>query len=559
MTLTRRWLAASILLVACDLGTAQDAGAPGPRNVRDFGAVGGGRQLDTRAIQAAIDAAAAAGGGTVYFPAGVYLSGTIYLKDHVRLDLETGATLLGSTDVRDYPFHRCGFASRVDRYNGRALIWSEGRHDLAITGHGTIDGQGAQFRDRQPTPEQYRETTSVFAGTGRYRPSEPFIDRPFLIRLIGCREILVENVELRCSAMWMQHYQNCEFVTLRGVRVFNHGCRNNDMVDIDGCRNVVITGCFADTDDDALTLKSTAGTLTENVMVSNCVVRSHCSAIKAGTESSGGFHNVTITNCVIRPSAVTEVRCGRPEGLAGVALEVVDGGSLDGVTVSNLSIEKTSTPVFLRLGNRARPYREDGPKPPVGTFRNVVIDNVVARGAGKTGCSIVGIPGHAIENVTLSNIKIRFDGGGTREQAQAQVPELESQYPEGTMFGTLPAHAFFCRHVDGLTLRDVDCGWDRPDLRPALVCEDVQNLRLDGLCAAAADGGCGQMLLRDTHDALITGCRPPSSEMFLRLEGPSARISVLANDLSRVRTPFTLDAATPPTALHAEFNRLPEK
>lgn len=142
--------------------------------------------------------------------------------------------------------------------------------------------------------------------------------------------------------------------------------------------------------------------------------------------------------------------------MGGIALETVDGGSLDGVTISNVTIEETSSPIFLRLGSRARPHKPDQPKPPVATFRNVIIDNVVARSAGSTGCSIVGIPGHRIENVTISNVKISFDGGGTKEQAAAQVPELENKYPESTMFGVLPAYGFFCRHVDGLTFRDVD-------------------------------------------------------------------------------------------------------
>jgi polygalacturonase len=474
--LSRTFFHFSILLVACSICSAQTGNQRSPYNARDFGAVGDGKTLDTKTIQAAIDTCASKGGGTVYFPAGVYLSGTIYLKNHIRLDLDANAIILGSTRVEDYPFMMCGYPSRVDRYNGRALIWGEGLHDIAITGHGTIDGQGAQFKDNQPTPKEYTKLVGIFEGAGRYRPNAIFIDRPFLIRLISCHNILVENVALRNSAMWMQLYQNCEFVMIRGLNIFNHGCRNNDMIDIDGSRNVVITDCFADTDDDALTLKSTAGTPTENVVVSNCVIRSHCNAIKAGTESSGGVKNITITNCIVQPSMVAEVLAGRREGLGGIALEVVDGGSLDGVTISNVTIEETSAPIFMRLGNRGRPYKEKMPAQPVGTFRNVVLSNIIARSAGKTGCSIVGIPGHRIENVTLSNIKISFDGGGTKKQAAGPVQELENKYPESTMFGVLPAYGFFCRHVDGLTFRDVDLGYEAADRRPALICDDMHYL-----------------------------------------------------------------------------------
>jgi polygalacturonase len=555
-SLSRMFFHFSILLVACSICSAQTRNQGSPYNARDFGAVGDGKTLDTEAVQAAIDACASKGGGTVYFPAGTYLSGTIYLRDHIRLDLDTNAVILGSPRVEDYPFMMCGFPSRVDRYNGRALIWGEGLHDIAITGHGTIDGQGAQFKDNRPTPKEYTKLVGIFDGTGRYRPNEIFINRPFLIRLISCRNILVENVALRNSAMWMQLYQNCEFVTIRGLNIFNHGCRNNDMIDIDGSRNVVITGCFADTDDDALTLKSTAGAPTENVVVSNCVVRSHCNAIKAGTESSGGFKNITITNCVVQPSTVAEVLAGRREGLGGIVLEVVDGGSLDGVTISNVTIGETSAPIFMRLGNRGRPYKEKMPAQPVGTFRNVVINNVVAGSAGKTGCSIVGIPGHRIENVTLSNIKINFDGGGTKKQAAGQVPELEKKYPESTMFGVLPAYGFFCRHVDGLTFRDVDLGYDTPDQRPALICDDVHNLKLDGFSAQVASDAPAQIVFRNTTEVLITGCRPPATETFLRLEDGSRLITAIANDLSRVKTPFAFDASTSKSDVYAGFNKM---
>jgi hypothetical protein len=373
--------------------------------------------------------------------------------------------------------------------------------------------------------------------------------------LVSCRDILVENVTLRRSAMWMQQYLNCEFLTIRGITVYNHGCRNNDMMDIDGCRNVVITGCFGDTDDDALTLKSTGQMPTQNVTISDCVVRSRCNAIKAGTESTGGFRDIVITNCVIQPSSQHDGETGRPEGLGGIALEIVDGGSLDGLTISNVTINETSSPIFLRLGNRARPHKPDQPKPPVGTFRNVVINNVVARSAGNTGCSIVGIPGHSIENVTISNVRISFDGGGTKKQAAAKVPELENKYPEGTMFGILPAYGFFCRHVDGLTFRDVDLRYDKPDQRPALICDDVHNLKLDGFSAQVAADTSGQMIFRNTREVLITGCIPPATEVFLRLEDESRLINVIANDLSRVKTPFTFDESTSKSDVYAEYNK----
>jgi len=530
--------------------------APAGLDVTEFGAAGDGRALDTATIQAAIDEAAAQGGGTVFFPAGTYLTGTLFLKDHIRLHLDAGARILGSTDVDDYPAVVNAFPSRTDRYCVRALIRGEDLRNVAITGHGTIDGQGPAFKDNRVSGPEWEELVSGFEGTGRYRPNESFVNRPYLIQLVSCTGVLVEDVSLRNSAMWMQHYLNCDFVTVRGVNVINHGCRNNDMIDIDCCRNVVISGCYGDTDDDALTLKSTAGRPTENVAITNCILRSRCNAIKAGTESSGGFNDIVISNCVIRRSAFPEGLTGRPEGLAGIALEIVDGGVLERVAISNVTIEGTSAPLFMRLGNRARPPTEDGDSPPVGTFRNVSINNVVATGAGKTGCALVGLPGHPIRGVSISGLRIAFTGGGASVDAAVTVPELEAKYPECTMFGTLPAYGFYCRHVDGLAFRDVHLSTGEPDLRPPLVCDDVRELKLDGFRADIVPEAVAAIVLSNTRDAMISGCWGPSEAAFLKLEDHTARVSVIGNDLRRTKHPFVLDASVLKSELWAVSNRL---
>ena len=546
-------LLAVILISICVFQVS--ATPTGIYNVVDFGAVGDGKTLDTKAIQAAVDACSKNGGGTVFLPAGTYLSGTIYLKDHVMLNLDTGVVLLGSTNVDDYPLNHCDFPSYSDSYVGRALIWGEGLHDIAITGRGTINGQGAHFKGNKSERLEWEKLVAFYKDTTRYVPAERYINRPYIIRLISCRDVLIEDITLLNSPMWMQQYLNCDFVRIQNIKVYNHGSKNNDMVDIDCCRNVVISGCYGDSDDDGLTLKSTGGVPTENVTISNCVVSSFCNAIKMGTESSGGFKNIAITNCVIRPSSEPDLIYGRREGLAGIALEIVDGGSLDGVTISNITIEGTTAPIFMRLGNRGRPYKPGMVEPPVGTFCNVIISNITATDAGITGCSITGIPGHHIKNVTLSNIKINYVGGGIKEQVETDVPEEEKKYPESTMFGILPAYGFFCRHVNGLTFRDVDFDYNAPEQRPALICDDVQNLKLDGFNAQAAPDVSAQMIFRNTKDVLISGCRPPVTDVFLRLQNQCEQINVIGNDLSHVKTPFVFDESTPNSALFSKYNR----
>ena len=213
----------------------------GSYNVVEFGAIGDGETLNTQAIQAAVNVCSKNGGGTVYFPPGKYLSGTIYLKDYVKLNLSSGAILLGSDQVDDCPLNTCDFPSYSDKYVGRALIWGEGLKGIGITGKGIIDGQGATFRDNLPDESEWDIIKAVYDDRTRYLPETRYINRPYIIRLISCREVLVEGISLRNSPMWMQHYLNCDFVSIQNITVYNHGSYNNDMIDIDCCRNVVIS------------------------------------------------------------------------------------------------------------------------------------------------------------------------------------------------------------------------------------------------------------------------------------------------------------------------------
>ena len=547
-------LALGILLLNTLTGAASQ---PGSYDVTQYGALPDGKTVNTASIQAAIDACTASGGGVVSFPSGAFLSGTLYLKSHVHLRLEQGATLLGSTDLADYPVNHCAYPSRSDEYTARALLWAEGAEDIGITGAGTIDGQGSAFRDRKASPEEMAETTKALEQEGRYTPQARYFSRPYIIRFITCRNVFVEGVHLRNSPMWMQHYLDCDFVTLRGLNVFNHGSSNNDMVDIDGCRNVIVSDCFGDSDDDALTLKSTGARATEHVTITNCILRSHCNAIKAGTESAGGFKDIAISNCVIQRSAVEGGAGGRREGLAGIALEVVDGGTLERVSISNIVIEGTSAPLFMRLGNRGRAPKTAAPKPAVGSFHDVSVSNITATGAGKQGCSITGLPGHCIENVNLSNIHITFAGGGSSDDTRAEVPEVEDKYPECTMFGPLPAYGFYLRHVNNLHMSNVDFHYSTPDTRPALAADDVRDLLVDSLRAQTEPNALAQMTFTRTCGALITGCAPTAVQTLLFLGDACESVRLLNNDLTRVSKPCSLAPGTPPSAVTAAFNLLP--
>jgi polygalacturonase len=478
----------------------------------------------------------------VSFPTGKYLTGTVYLKNGVHLRVEQGATLLGSTNLADYPVNYCKYPSRSDEYTVRALIWGEGLEDVGITGTGTMDGQGAAFRGKKAEREELETVNAPLEKEGRYRLHERYLDRPYLIRLISCRRVLVENLSLRNSAMWMQHYLDCDFLTVRGINVYNHVSGNNDMIDIDGCRNVVVSDCVGDSDDDALTLKSTGARATEHVVITNCILRSHCNAIKMGTESAGGFRDIAISNCVIQrsQSAPKEKEfSGNINGLSGIALELVDGGSMERVSISNIVIEGTTSPLFMRLGNRGKAPKPSDPKPAVGTFRDVSISNVVATGAGSIGCAFSGIPGHCIENVTLSNINICFVGGKKEGDHGLDVPENEDKYPEGWMFGTLPAYGFYFRHVRGLRVSDVKLSYAESDGRPAVICDDVEDLRLEGLQAQAEPGAPAQVILKDTKNALVTGCTTAAVEAFVTEMGKCENVRMINNDAGKAKAERT--------------------
>jgi hypothetical protein len=420
------------------------------------GAKPDGKTVNTRAIQTSIDRCHAAGGGIVEFPPGDWVSGTLRLRSRVHLNLLPGASLLGSTDGADYPVQPTpAYRSQKDPAGFRALIYAEGETTIGLFGAGTIDGRGAAF---------------PFGG-------DDADGRPRLIQFVSCSDIRVVDLRLRDSGLWMQHYLNCDHVSLRGLRVWNHANRNNDMVDIDGCRNVTISDCVGDTDDDGITLKSTGPAPCENIVIANCILSSRCNAIKLGTESTGGFRNIAISNCIVKPSAAPDGIYGHPEGISAVALEIVDGGTLDGVIISNLRVTGTRSPFFIRLANRARPFLPHLPKPNVGRLRNIMIQNVLVSEAGDVGSSMTGLPSHPIENITFENVRIENRVAGVPQHAAVEFPEKPEAYPEATMWGPLPAHGFYVRHTRNVRFDNVFVAAANGEVRPVFVSEDVYGIQ----------------------------------------------------------------------------------
>ncbi|MFC2126098.1 glycoside hydrolase family 28 protein [Bacteroidota bacterium] len=472
-------------------------------NITDYGAKGDGSTLNTKSIQSAIDACARSGGGTVYFPAGKYLSGTIFLKSHITLNLDAGAVLLGSKKLNDYPVTVPRIRSYTDEYTDKSLIYGEGLEHIAITGQGMMDGNGGSFKG-------------------------PYKVRPFMIRIISCKNVLIKDVTIINSPMWVQHFLACENVNIDGITVNSRVNENNDGIDIDGCKNVRISNCDIISGDDAIVLKSTLDKPCDNVTVTNCVLSSICNAFKLGTETNGGFQNIILNNCAIYDTP-----------LAGIALELVDGGTLSRVSVSNVTMNNVGTAIFIRLGNRARPFKENMAKPGMGKLSDVIINNVQATNVGNIGCSITGLPEHPAENITLKNIRLTFQGGGTRDLVNREIPEVPEVYPEYTMFGKLPAYGFYCRHAENLTFNDVELDFIDPEERPAIVFDDIVGLDLHKIKARVM-GSEPLIQCKDVRDMFIQSCiAPVDIETFLHISGNrSKHITLLGNDLSGAKNPI---------------------
>jgi polygalacturonase len=472
-------------------------------NILDYGA---DTQIGNNApyIQKAIDDCAAKGGGNVHVPSGTFVSGTIMLKSNVNLYLHAQATIQGSIDhPADYP--------------KQALVTGEDIENASIVGEGVLDGQGDHKNF------QYGDNKG---------------NRPFLVLFLRCRNMTVKDITLRNSAFWTFRLAFSDGVMIRGIHIYSHGNHNCDGIDIDS-KNVLISDCRIDCDDDAICFKSDrADFVVEHVVVTNCIISSNCNAIKFGTAGHGGFRNIAISNCVIHKASENNIRSWKKmiPGVAtdttvisGIALEVVDGGFMDQVVISNISMRDIQTPVFIRLGSRKT----------VGSLQNVLISGITAYSESWMASTISGIPGHYVDNVTLRDIILYYPGGANQEGIDKPVPENEKGYPENRMFGAkLPAYGLYVRHVRNLTIENFQCYTVQPDERPALVVDDVSNLSLNNFQASYPSGNLPLIRLIQTSDVSISGFRPSQTTLplFLQATGDQCRnIHLVRNNFTRVK------------------------
>lgn len=483
-------------------------------DVRAFGATGDGKSLDTPAINRAIDKAAAAGGGTVYLQAGSYLCYSIHLKSKISLYLDQGATIVAADPAED-PAHSYDPAESNKPWEDyqdyghnhwhNSLIWGEGISDCSILGPGLIWGKG------------------LSRGWG----AGPVAEHPGVankaIALKNCRNVLLRDFSILHGGHFGILATGVDNFTIDNLKIDT----NRDGMDIDCCRNVRVSNCSVNSPwDDAICLKSSFGLgharATEMVTISNCLLSGsyqegamldgswkrfppdekvpRTGRIKFGTESNGGFKNITVSNCVF-------------DGCHGLAIESVDGAIIEDVTCTNITMRDVyDAPIFIRLGARMR-----GPSAvPVGTIRRVILSGITCiqpEHPSKIACILAGIPDHAIEDVKISDVILATQGGGTKSDAEAKIPEKEKQYPEPNMFGTTPAFGFFVRHVRGLELSGVKVEIATADDRPAFVLEDVERAEFGRIKVPVKAGG-PTFALSNVRDFAVYRSRPvPDTEV----------------------------------------------
>ena len=470
-------------------------------NVLDFGAKGDGKTNNTKAINAAIVAAEKNGGGTVYFPAGNFLSFTIHMKSKINLHLDQGAVLIGDQEVNgvgyDLPEEEAWYKKFQDfghSYWKNSLIYGDSLRDISITGNGMIWGRGLYTYDK---PD--------IKGSGNKA-----------IGLKNCINITIRDISILHGGHFCILATGVDNLTIDNVRAD----ADRDAFDIDCCKNVRISNCNINSPtDDGLCLKSSFGLgyarATENVTITNCQVygydhgtlmdgtfktnfkdeepnakHSITGRFKMGTESNGGFRNIAVSNCVFEHSR-------------GICIETADGGKIEDVVIDNITMRDiTDTPFFIRLNARMR-----GPEgTPVGVCRRITFSNINVYDVGgrtkfpEVGAGMaMGIPGYYIEDLTLSHIRIYYRGGASKDAIEKEVAQNIDMYPDPYRWHSLPAYGMYFRYVKGLRVSDVVLRYLNRDERPAFVLDDVHNATFDNIDAQKAEDALSFILKNVTN------------------------------------------------------------
>jgi hypothetical protein len=414
----------------------------------------------TRHLQAGVDQIAAAGGGLVRLLPGTHETGSVRLKSGVRVELTPGATWQACADPAEFVYHQSSVPSRMDVVPWRVFIYADGAEDIALYGGGTLEGGGAH---------------PCFFGRFDNDPT-----RPYGLFFINCEGVRVTGLKMRNSAFWMQRYLGCRNVFLRGLDIYNHCNQNNDGIDVDSSRDVVISDCIVDASDDAICLKSEGAAPAENIVISNCIIATHASGFKLGSGSVGGFRNIVASGLVMRRSR-SKVMCHPLQcwgGLTAIDIGCIDGGPLDGLHISDVLLEGYECPMIIKQGKRLsgsvarQGYASGGdgrqginqlatvqgaglPVTESKFFQDVTVSNLVGRDLGPYPIIVTGYPGAPLGRVLLRDVRLAHRVAPPADQVGLPTRYDDAAYTGPTMFGThFPAHGLFTREAPGLVCHD---------------------------------------------------------------------------------------------------------
>lgn len=488
-------------------------------NIRDFGAKGDGKTLDTAAVQAAIDACNKDKGGTVLVPAGTFVIGTVELKSNVTLHIAAQGKLLGSTDGKQY------HASDAIPLDGGwtmgdgnvGLIFAANAENITIEGNGIIDGRGTQFRS---------DTKGVLppAGiTGNHRP--------YHLLFYQCKNLTVRDISLINSAYHSVRVCMCSYVKLEGLYIRSKVIHNNDGFHFIGSTYVHVSNCDVQCQDDACALFGSC----KFVTVSDCSFSTRWSVFRFG---GGEAENISVTNCLIYETygCPIKMRCS-------------PGSRFENITFSNLVMKDVTGPISIGLGNEKSQTSKDGDAP--GIVRNISFNNIHATvvkpvplsdsevnskyNPGEVfSCMVLNAMNEGfLENISFNDVHITFPGGGTAEQAAVRdVPKVAGEYYQ---IGVPPAYGLYARNVQGLTLYNVWLGMASPDMRPALILDNVEAAAINGLSAQGQKNAESLLRFINTRDVLISALRvlTPITNA-LQVEGKeSHNIKIDGGDISK--------------------------
>ncbi|MBO9199392.1 MULTISPECIES: glycoside hydrolase family 28 protein [Niastella] len=521
----------SLAVQAAPASTSQsDNNLQGARifNVRDFGAKGDGKTLNTKAIQAAIDACYNELGGTVLIPAGDFICGTIELKSNVTLHLLSQGRLLGSTRREDY-----AAGKGVPPGNGNIVyVYAVNAENITIEGRGTIDGNGQAFYNGKGDN----------TGPGQHGAGGNF-DRPHLIIFYQCTNFLVRDVFLTRSAYHCFRILHCKQVQLQGIRIYNRVNKNNDGFHFNDSQYVHITNCDIQCQDDACALFGS----NQFVTVTNCSFSTRWSIFRFG---SGEAQNIVVSNCLIYETYGCPIKISsgkaRVENLSfsNIIMRNVTGPIGIGFTGKSNTDSESSEPLSYVRNISFNGIRATVVEKPV-NHPDIPFDVKVFDGEISSCITLNGVGKAFLENISFTDVHVTYAGGGTKEQAlKREVPQVAAEYFSvwgTTPFGA-PAYGMYARNVKNLTLHNVRFEYENPDARPAVIFDNVQDASITGL---SARGSAGSELIRliNSKDVLIAAARVLSSAAaFLQVEGEgSDGIVVNGGDLRKALKPLVLE------------------